>query len=56
LHYDVRYVMQAVQTAFVVSEESFDLAWSDIATLERFTDDDSVVRMREKWLTLQPFL
>jgi 8-oxo-dGTP pyrophosphatase MutT (NUDIX family) len=56
LHYDVRYVLQAAHTTFVVSEESFDLAWANIKTLEQFTDDDSVVRMREKWLNLQSIL
>jgi 8-oxo-dGTP pyrophosphatase MutT (NUDIX family) len=50
LHYDVRYLLQARSTTFTVSEESFDLAWAEIATLERFTNDESVLRMRDKWL------
>jgi 8-oxo-dGTP pyrophosphatase MutT (NUDIX family) len=52
LHYDVRYILQARSTAFTVSEESFDLTWADLSTLERFTQDESVLRMRDKWLAL----
>ncbi|HWS79317.1 MAG TPA: NUDIX hydrolase [Thermomonas sp.] len=51
-HYDVRYVVRAGEDeAYVVSEESHDLAWRDIAALA--TDpqaDASVRRMAGKWL------
>lgn len=51
-HYDVRYLVHAGDDeAFVVSAESHDLAWRDIATL---ADDDSadasLRRMAHKWL------
>ena len=51
-HYDVRYVVRAGDDeAYVVSEESHDLAWRKIAELA--TDpqaDASVRRMAGKWL------
>ena len=34
---------------FVVSEESLDLAWVPISDLENYTDETSILRMREKW-------
>lgn len=50
-HYDVRFVVRTGDNeAFVVSEESLDLAWCDIATL---ADDEhvdaSMRRMARKW-------
>lgn len=51
-HYDVRYVVRADQDeAFVVSDESHDLAWRHIATLAADADADaSLRRMARKWL------
>lgn len=51
-HYDVRYVIRATGgEAFVVSEESHDLAWREIAALVDDPDvDPSVRRMAGKWL------
>lgn len=51
-HYDVRFVVRTTTSeAFVVSEESHDLAWRDIAALSADGDmDASVRRMAEKWL------
>lgn len=51
-HYDVRYVVQAGHDeAYVVSEESHDLAWRDIAGLVGDAQADaSVRRMAGKWL------
>jgi 8-oxo-dGTP pyrophosphatase MutT (NUDIX family) len=52
-HYDVRYVVRANSyDAFVVSEESLDLAWVSIETLASTIDtDESLRRMAQKWLT-----
>ena len=55
-HYDARYVVRAGEVeTFVVSEESHDLAWRDIAEL---ADDDhadaSLRRMARKWLARNP--
>jgi 8-oxo-dGTP pyrophosphatase MutT (NUDIX family) len=51
-HYDVRYVVRAgADEAFVVSDESHDLAWRDIAALARDdAADASVRRMAQKWI------
>ena len=51
-HYDVRYVVRAgADEAYIVSDESNDLAWRDIAELAVGTDADaSVRRMAGKWM------
>ena len=51
-HYDVRYVVRAGEDeAYVVSEESHDLAWRSIAALASAAGTDaSVQRMARKWL------
>ena len=51
-HYDVRYVVHAQGSeAYVVSDESHDLAWRDIAQLANDeAADESVRRMAGKWL------
>ncbi|MGY6517712.1 MAG: NUDIX hydrolase [Lysobacteraceae bacterium] len=51
-HYDVRYVVRATaDEAFVVSEESHDLAWRPVAELAGEVGlDDSVRRMARRWL------
>jgi len=51
-HYDVRFVVRAgADEDFVVSDESHDLAWRDIAALvEDGGADPSVRRMAGKWL------
>ena len=51
-HYDVRYVVHAQGSeAYVVSDESHDLAWRDIAQLANDeAADESLRRMAGKWL------
>ena len=49
-HFDVRFAFQAAADNFVVSEESLDLAWVPIQTLEEYTQELSMLRMRDKWL------
>ncbi|HBK18518.1 MAG: NUDIX domain-containing protein [OM182 bacterium] len=49
-HFDVRYAMRAGCERFVVSEESLELAWVPIQELAAFTQEASLLRMREKWL------
>ena len=51
-HYDVRYVVRAgLDERFVVSEESHDLAWRDIAALaDDPATDESMRRLAAKWL------
>jgi len=51
-HHDVRYVVWAMaDEAFVVSDESLELAWVPIRTLAEASDtDESLRRMAHKWL------
>ncbi len=50
LHYDVRMVVYHDGDGdYQINEESHDLAWVEIAKLERFTDEDSMLRMKHKW-------
>jgi 8-oxo-dGTP pyrophosphatase MutT (NUDIX family) len=50
-HYDIRYAVQAVGSeAYVVSDESHDLAWVEIQTLQQVTGEESMLRMAKKWL------
>ncbi|MGH8086490.1 MAG: NUDIX hydrolase [Lysobacter sp.] len=51
-HYDVRYVVRAgTREDFVVSAESLDLAWREIAAIAGDPDADaSLRRMARKWL------
>jgi 8-oxo-dGTP pyrophosphatase MutT (NUDIX family) len=51
-HYDVRFVVHAGDDeGFVVSEESHDLAWREIASLvDDEAADPSLRRMARKWL------
>ena len=51
-HYDVRYVVRAgANEAYIVSDESHDLAWREVTALAQEEDaDPSVRRMAGKWL------
>lgn len=51
-HYDVRYVVRATASeAYVVGDESHDLAWRPIGELVKEPGlDDSVRRMARRWL------
>jgi 8-oxo-dGTP pyrophosphatase MutT (NUDIX family) len=48
-HFDVRFVVRAADEAYVVSDESHDLAWAALEQLERYTTEWSMLRMRRKW-------
>ena len=49
-HFDVRFAMSAKSRDVVISDESMALAWADIRALEHYTDEASILRMRDKWL------
>ncbi|MEM7003848.1 MAG: NUDIX hydrolase, partial [Pseudomonadota bacterium] len=49
-HFDVRFVFVAAHREFQVSEESNALAWVPIADLAQYTSEQSMLRMRDKWL------
>lgn len=48
LHYDGRFLLQAQHTDYIVSDESHDLAWVKLDELENYTDEESMIRMRNK--------
>ena len=49
LHYDVRFLIEADENEkIIVSEESHDVKWIALSELERFTNERSVLRMKEK--------
>ena len=49
-HYDVRFLVQAMEDRFRVSEESCALAWVPADRVGVFTSDESVLRMARKWV------
>ena len=49
-HFDVRFLFRALDLRFVVSSESHDLRWVDLLNIEKFSDEWSVIRMRDKYL------
>lgn len=49
-HYDIRFAMQVVNSdVYTISDESHALQWVAIDHLGQFTDDESVLRMGNKW-------
>ena len=50
LHFDVRFLFRALGLRFVVSSESHDLRWVDLLNIEKFSNEWSVIRMRDKCL------
>ena len=50
LHFDVRFLLQTLEKDFVVSSESNDLQWVKIADIHKYTDEESILRMGDKWL------
>ena len=54
-HYDVRYAMQATTSEdYVVSDESHDLGWIEVARITSVTMEPSMLRMASKWMERQP--
>ncbi len=52
LHYDLRFALQVPRAcAFAVSDESHHLAWVEIKRLQEYTEELSMLRMRDKWLS-----
>jgi len=49
-HHDIRFAFQATGSEdYVVSDESHDLAWVEIARLAEVTTEESMLRMADKW-------
>jgi 8-oxo-dGTP pyrophosphatase MutT (NUDIX family) len=52
-HYDLRFAYSAGERRDpVVSDESHDVAWVPLSRLDRYTTEESMLRMREKWREL----
>jgi 8-oxo-dGTP pyrophosphatase MutT (NUDIX family) len=50
LHYDVRFLLRHAGSGdYIVSDESHDLAWAPLKTLETYTTEESIVRMAQKF-------
>jgi 8-oxo-dGTP pyrophosphatase MutT (NUDIX family) len=49
-HYDIRFVLRAPHQRFMVSDESYDLAWLSVFDLAGRTKEPSLARMARKWL------
>ena len=50
-HFDVRFTLCAdAGQDFVVSGESLDLAWVELTDIAAYTREESMLRMRDKWL------
>lgn len=48
-HYDCRFLLQSAGSdTFVVSDESHDLAWVPMEDIQRFTTEESILRMITK--------
>ncbi|MDC0357694.1 NUDIX hydrolase [Oligoflexia bacterium] len=55
LHYDLRFALKVHgPSKYIVSSESYDLAWVKINKLHTLTCEESLLRMREKWLLANP--
>ena len=55
-HFDIRFVMLSQDAEeYVVSEESHDLAWVPLDQLEKYTQEESILRMARKWFKKQSF-
>lgn len=48
-HFDVRFALRAGTVDYVVSDESHDLAWVPLASLDEWTEEESLLRMGRKW-------
>lgn len=49
-HYDCRFLIEAGDEDYIVSDESHDLAWIELDRITDYTREDSVLRMRAKTL------
>ena len=50
-HYDIRFIATVTGSEdYTVSDESHDLAWVKIEKLTEYTTEDSMLRMRRKWV------
>lgn len=51
LHFDIRFLIQANEAdPLVVSEESHDVKWISLEELEKYNDETSILRLKQKLL------
>ncbi|MEM7292216.1 MAG: NUDIX hydrolase [Pseudomonadota bacterium] len=48
-HYDLRFALRAQTESYIISQESKDLRWVPLEKIEMLSDEDSLLRMRDKW-------
>ena len=51
-HYDVRFLLQTAHKDFKVSKESKALAWISSSQLGKYSEEESILRMQRKWMSL----
>ena len=50
LHYDARFLLRhSGDSDYIVGDESHDLKWAPLTELDRYTTEESIVRMAKKW-------
>lgn len=49
-HYDVRFLLRAKSSDFVISDESHNLAWVLFDEIPNYTQEESVLRMNQKYI------
>lgn len=54
-HYDIRYLLQAKEDAYAVSDESHDLAWIAFDQIGNYSKEESVHRMNQKFMHFLSF-
>lgn len=52
-HYDVRFLLQAKNTNFIISDESHDLAWVPFDRIHEYSSEKSVLKMNKKYLNFK---
>lgn len=50
-HYDVRFLLRAKDSNFIISDESHDLAWVPFGRIQDYAQEESVLRMNRKHLS-----
>lgn len=56
LHWDIRYALRATgDEECVPTDETHELRWVEIANLNRLTQEESMLRMAVKWMTLPEY-
>ena len=49
LHYDIRFLIQADESELIiVNEESHDVKWIPLKDLERYNNEPSILRLKQK--------